>query len=249
MSTTACASFVYGRTSRVVGLAGALTGHGGLVILALLFLSQTPAIPLPPPVEATTIALQVVAPQKKVSQPAPVEPPKPVPVSKPAVQPAKSAPIEPVKPKRAVTPPVPKPALQPLPEPVHSSVRQSSEPAPVPAPRPVTQPAQMANTGQPTAPPDTQAKQTLLSYLVAQIEKHKRYPAQARRRGIEGTVRMKVSIDSAGNLLAISVLDGADPLLAKATQSVANKIREQWKSSGSGASVSVIVPLRYSLVE
>ncbi len=95
----------------------------------------------------------------------------------------------------------------------------------------------------------TQARQTLLSYLLAQFEKYKHYPATARKLGLEGVVHVAVSVDSRGNFTSIQLKDdNSHPVLRKATTDTIEKIRNNWRPQASPHAMSIVVPLRYSLV-
>ena len=52
----------------------------------------------------------------------------------------------------------------------------------------------------------------------ARIETHRRYPELARRRGIEGTVRLRFSIRADGTAGGIEVVEHADPLRDRAAE-------------------------------
>ena len=51
--------------------------------------------------------------------------------------------------------------------------------------------------------------------LLERIGANKRYPAMARRRGIEGDVRLRLRIDSAGQLAGLDTLGRSPLVLAK----------------------------------
>ena len=62
-------------------------------------------------------------------------------------------------------------------------------------------------------------------------------------------VHIAVSIDAGGNLASIRI-DKADAhqMLQKAATETMEKVRENWKAQATPQPVSVVIPLRYSLV-
>lgn len=109
-----------------------------------------------------------------------------------------------------------------------------------------------ATNAQPaTAPVRAEAtassKSQALRILLAEIEKRKNYPKQARRTGAEGTVVMHVNIDAAGRVSScyvskncgIGVLDLETARLGEKLAGLDTGVR--------GAAFSIKVPIRYSL--
>jgi protein TonB len=102
---------------------------------------------------------------------------------------------EPVRPKRKVKPrPRPQPIIT---EPVKTN---TSMPRPVAAARPQPAPA-------PAGPVVTAFGSATGPAFLRRVMPV--YPAQARRRGQEGKVVLRLSIDARGNLLKVAVLEGA----------------------------------------
>jgi protein TonB len=160
------------------------------------------------PVEAAEVKpVEAVETPPEVQEVVEPEPPPPLPVMADAVEAVEEAPVlvakapEPEKPK----PPKPKPR------------RETKKPE-KPKEEPVTEaaaPPQAAATAAPPglAPSAAQgaapvsgggnpgAKQDFKALVLAWIEKHKRYPESARRRGIEGKPTVRFRIDRSGRVL------------------------------------------------
>ena len=224
------------RRCRAVGLCGTLAGHGVVVLLLWLTVQSASSMELPPPVESSVIALHVVAAQ--TAPQALPEPASPPPPAEPEPEPEKKA----LQAKEPIPPP-PKPKQQPKPRKPAPKKMEPNPQAAAPSPSATEiKPAAQAVAA-------AQAKQTLLSYLMAQIERHKRYPNAARKLRLEGVVHIAVAIDAGGNLASIRI-DKADAhqMLQKAATETMEKVRENWKAQATPQPVSVVIPLRYSLV-
>lgn len=239
------------RVCRVVGICGTLAGHAALLIFLWLMIHQADSRDLPLPVESSLIALHVV------SAPAPSAP---VPET-PSTSEAPESPTTPPEPE--IVMPIPEPEAEPEIKPA----LEKAETLPLPKEKPKERPARKAPPSQaqpvrstpaaspsseaivPNASAQAQARQTLLSYLLAQFEKYKHYPATARKLGLEGVVHVAVSVDSRGNLISIQLKDDdTHPVLRKATADTIEKIRNNWRPQVYPHAVSIVVPLRYSLV-
>ena len=91
------------------------------------------------------------------------------------------------------------------------------------------------------------SKSQALKILLAEIEKRKKYPKQARRTGAEGTVVMQVNINASGEIISCSIakncgigaLDLETDRLGKKLSGLNIGVR--------GAQFSIKVPIRYSL--
>ncbi|MES9860520.1 MAG: TonB family protein [Candidatus Thiodiazotropha sp. LLP2] len=135
--------------------------------------------------------------------------------------------LPPVVKKETETPPVqkpkPKPKLKPKPI-VEKKIPAKTKPVekkPVPAetaPQVIEEPEPVV-TSQPS-PPKAQPKANLLEQymaeLLASIEKKKRYPAIARRKNIEGRVRVHFVLTCDGQISGLDI-NGSHSLLRKAT--------------------------------
>ena len=108
----------------------------------------------------------------------------------------------------APTPPPPQPEPQPEPKP---------EPTPEPKPAedvPPAQPSQQARAPEASAAQSAssqvaQGQPTWESLLLGHLNRHKRYPHDARQRGQEGTVKVRMVIDGRGRVLDHQVLAGS----------------------------------------
>lgn len=175
--------------------------HAGVAAWSLYWQPQAAPVELPPP--AMLIELPPAPPA-----PAAAPPPEPVRAPEPPPQPKL---VEAPKPRLALPPPPkpqpPKPRPEPKPEPrPQPPLPTPANPAPVersaPAPRakPAAQPSPQAGN-----PAPSQAKASWQSRLLAHLNRHKRYPEDARRRGQEGVVRLRFVVDGQGRVLSFAL--------------------------------------------
>ncbi|HWV10635.1 energy transducer TonB [Pseudomonas sp.] len=223
----------------VVGL------HVALFVWALYWQPQAKPIELPP--AAMMVELEPLA------APAPAAPPPPEVVpEEPEPQPKL---VEAPKPKLAITPPKPKPKPKPKPpkpvEPTPQAKPQETPPADTP-PAPVatadSKPAapQQANISAPS-----QAEVTWQSKLISHLSKYKRYPDDARRRGIEGVNRLHLVIDGNGKVVSYTLtgksgsasLDRATLQMIRRAQPLPAPPAEMLK----GGTVEIVAPFIYAL--
>jgi len=177
---------------------------GGAVQVRLLSPPAAPAAPAATPPEARQQPpTPVVSPP-----PPPVRPPPPRPKPRPVVAPKPEPPAAPLAPD-----PPPPPLLQ-------EATPSPELPAPAAAPA-VQGPAPQANDS-PTPAGGLQAGPAgpgadTIAELIRHLEAHRRYPAQARRRGIEGTVGLAFRVAPDGDLLVAEVRQpSGSPLLDRA---------------------------------
>lgn len=195
-----------------------------------------------PPTKSVSIRL--------VRPPAPSVPVPPEPVvERPPVEPAIAAapprPIAETPPVRApesipaaAPPPVPRPALA-------DAAPAEPQPAPTATPESTTRPPDVAAAPPaPASQPD--ARERWVQQVRSAILDHKRYPALARRRDIEGVVEAHVSIDARGRLAAVHIVDGAPRVLARATEQAIRKAAP-FPAPPFGAAL-VQLPIDYDLV-
>ena len=157
------------------------------------------------------------------AKPEPVIEPKPEPV--PEVKP---------EPKPEPPPPVKKPKAKPVPKP-------KPAPKPVPKPEPVVEPQApapeirgqaeegasggMGGSGTHHSASSDAARQSALALIVDTIDANKSYPRRARQNGIDGTVMLRVTLDSDGRISAVDVKKKhASVLLNRAALKAANKL-------------------------
>lgn len=213
-------------------MAGGMTG--GLVLLALAVCLMTPSVKIltPPKAPSSIMLMRVIRPEptpeakpvqpdamrKLLSPESEVTIPVPPPVverPKPPQEAPKTVAPEPVKPKPVKkSPPVKKtrPVVRQPEKPVPPSapVGQQTEIPPVSAGTGVSSVAAAA----PSAPvggtqerPDDKSK--ALGAILDALNRHKRYPKQARRIGAEGTVQLLVTISADGKVSACSLGKGS----------------------------------------
>lgn len=150
--------------------------------------------------------------------PAPTPQPEPQPEPEPEIEQPKRVeapepeielpPPPPPKPKPKPKPPKPKPEPKPEPQP---------EPKPEPKPveeSPPAQPSRQARapesaTNQSASNQAAQGQVTWESLLLGHLNRHKRYPHDARQRGQEGTVKVRMVIDANGRVLDHQVIAGS----------------------------------------
>lgn len=122
-----------------------------------------------------------------------------------------------------------------------------------PVQRQATAPAQAAPgaiNAQPSpvrAEATASSKSQALKILLAEIEKRKNYPRQARRTGAEGTVVMQVNIDASGRVSSCSIAKNCGiGVLDLETARLGDKL-SGLDTGVRGATFSIRVPIRYSL--
>ncbi len=161
----------------------ALGLHGGL---AMWFDFPAPA-PLPErPEQVVRINLLAAVAETVTHAPTPV---------------AKPPPPEPVIPEpQPEPPPQPKPipALKPVPMPEIQELPEKQEPEIEPEP-------EFTPVQKPVPPPDAVATARYEQLLVAWLEKHKQYPRRAKRLRIEGEGRLRILINSKGQLQNVTL--------------------------------------------
>lgn len=163
------------------------------------------------PVKLAMFQAQPTPPAEPIPEPAP-PPPKPEPPK--------------LKPKPKPEPPKPKPKPEPKPRPV------VDEPTPEP-PTEVVQPAgapvaaepQAASVEQQPAPParmDAQERDRYLAQLMGHIERHKFYPPSARRRGMQGSVKVSFLLLETGEIKDL-IVKGSHTILENAAAEAMRK--------------------------
>ncbi|MGH0028740.1 MAG: TonB family protein, partial [Myxococcota bacterium] len=102
----------------------------------------------------------------------------------------------------------------------------------------------------PSAAPGPSVEDLLDRYkalLLARIAAQKRYPAMARRRGIEGDVTLRLRIDAAGDLAGVETLGRAPLVLAKQARTAAQKAAPFPPPPGGEFAIDFV--LRFSLTD
>jgi protein TonB len=168
-----------------------------------------------PPASATAAPEAPVAAPPPAAVPLP-PPPKPVPKPKPPPTPVlkpQPRPVTVVKPQPEPVPPAPSPVSSPQTAPPETP---TSPVAPLPA---AAVAAPQAGSGPPGLAPAPHAGEghgaatapdaDTLRALMRHLEAHRHYPVQARRKGIEGTVRLAFRIRSDGTLASVEVRESS----------------------------------------
>ena len=183
-----------------------------------------------PPVATPPVATPPVAtpPEVAPTEPPPPEPPpvapKPTPMPKPEqVAVAKPEPVPPPEPPPEPLAPVSSPPPEPPPEPVSEL---ASVEAPSGAPDPTAN-AEVSESGDTEVAPEGRPLEDELARYTETLWKlisaHKKYPAIARRRGIEGSVRLQLAIDASGELTGLETADGVPMVLGRQARSAADR--------------------------
>lgn len=180
----------------------------------------------PPPAPAVTQQAtpepeRVVAPKPKLA----LEKPKPKPKAKPLVQ----------QPKPAPTPPVP-----------------AAKPVEHAAPTPNTAPAAAPVAAQPSNSRATAAaKASWQSQLLSHLARYKRYPDEARRRGIQGTCQVRFNLDRSGAVLSVELAKSSgNAALDRATLAMirrASPVPTPPAELLSNGHLEIVAPFIYSL--
>jgi protein TonB len=214
--------------------------HIGLGVLALNWRVEAAPVELPP-----AAMLLELAPQPTVAPPpAPAE-----------IQPATAEPelVLAPKPKLVLDKPKPKP------KPVVKPPKPTPIP-PVPTAKPVEQPAPTATTAPAAAPTAQQpsansataaAKASWQSQLLSHLARYKRYPDEARRRGIEGTSQVRFNLDSKGRVLSVELAKSSgNAALDRATQAMirrASPVPAPPAELLSNGQLEIVAPFIYAL--
>lgn len=192
--------------------------HVGLALWSLCWRAEVPEVELPPQAMMLELAPLPAAPAPAPAPPQPVRPPEPVVPAEPEPQPKL---VEVAEPKLALPPP-PKPKPKPKPQPPKPKPEPKplAEPQPQPEQEPAQEPAQesvqaapsttrqdrAATTRQGESPPATsKAQPNWQSQLLAHLNRYKRYPSDARRRGQEGVVELRFVVDGRGQVLSYEI--------------------------------------------
>ncbi len=152
------------------------------------------------------------------------------------------APPPPPPPPEVKPKPKPKPPPPPPPKP---------KPKPKPKPEPKVQPKATAPVATPVdngaelAAQKLQAEQQALGILVGLIERNKKYPRQAQRKGIQGSIRLHVIVNGQGVVTSAKVVGSGPSVLKKATEQLGEKLIGQ--NVGIKTSLNVQVPIAYTM--
>ncbi len=95
---------------------------------------------------------------------------------------------------------------------------------------------------------DADAAAVVASYIAGvrqRVAAQRQYPSMARRRSIEGTVLVRIDIDSGGHVQHVDIADGASVVLARATRQAVDRAAP-FPSPPQGA-IGIEIPVRYEL--
>ncbi|GFM66314.1 energy transducer TonB [Pseudomonas cichorii] len=190
----------------------------------------------PPPPPQVVQPPQPPAPEEEVPLPDLVEAPKPEIAVPKKVEKPKPKP-QPPKPQKKPEPPQEKPAAE----------------KPVDTP-PTTAPPEKSAAPQappsPPSPPST-ALPSWQSDLLRHLSKYKKYPEDARRRGMQGVARLRFVVDAEGNVLSYSIAStSGSPALDRATMEMIRRAQPLPKPPAetlNNGTIEILAPFVYSL--
>ncbi|MGE8405952.1 MAG: energy transducer TonB [Pseudomonas sp.] len=187
--------------------------------------------PAPPPPPKVTPPPQPPAPVEEPPLPKLVEAPKP-----------KIAIPKPAKPKAKPQPPKPEQKEEPKEKPVEQEVTDTP---------PSNAPAQKSAAPAPSIASNSNALPSWQSDLLRHLGKYKRYPEDARRRGLQGINRLRFVVDGEGKILSYSLAGGSgSAALDRATLEMIRKagpVPPPPKELLNNGSIEVVAPFVYSL--
>ncbi len=217
--------------------------------------------PLSPPPETVPAPAPVVEPQPILPAPIPLPPPELLPQEAPPPPPARPMPPEPMPAKPPLVPapfpsPKPKPPSKPMakapalkPAPVVEAPIRSVPSNLIPTPRapqaaPVTSPPIIAPLqAVPAVDPSWQAS------VAGWLASRKTYPEEARRRGEEGRVSVRFTVDRSGRVLEAGIVggSGSERLDTAAVALLRQAPLPAFPSSMTQAHVTITTTIRYTL--
>ncbi len=215
--------------------------HAVAIVVALHW-SAPQAIELPPAAMMIELA--------PVPEPAPPPPPKvvqeqlPIPPIAEAPKPEIAIP-KPVKPKPKPQPPKPVKKVEPPKE------EKPADEKPVDTPPSNAKPEKSAAPEQaPPAPPST-ALPSWQGDLLRHLSKYKKYPEDARRRGMQGINRLRFVVDGEGRVLSYEIAGGSgSAALDRATLEMIRRAQPLPKPPAellNNGTLEVVAPFVYSL--
>jgi protein TonB len=184
------------------------------------------------------------------------------PMPRVAPPPAAAARVEPITTPEPVVVPKPKLVLEkpkPKPKPVVKQLKPAPTP-PTPAAKPIEQATPTATTAPAAAPiaqqPSTSsataaAKASWQSQLLSHLARYKRYPNEARRRGIQGTCQVRFNLDRSGKVLHVELANSSgNAALDRATQAMirrASPVPAPPAEMLSNGQLEIVAPFIYAL--
>ncbi len=227
--------------------------------LALLLLMPKPSVqppkPKPPEIQIALVKKEQPAPMPVL--PTPPEPPKPPPVKPP---PTPVAPrVVPIKPSPTPQPTTPPPVVETpvvdTPKPVIAVKPSNSEIKPelvVPTPVAPPPPPEPPKASGPSEGDIEAARNALKNGATRELKKNQRYPRIALDRGIEGVVKLKISLDGQGNITEVEILESSgNASLDEAAVTAAKKtsLKPYFNEILKGRIDSIVVPVGFSLLK
>lgn len=224
-------------------IAVSLSLHGGLLLsLLVVGIAQTPPPVIPPPMQTVTLHF-IPAPPHQITPPAPKPPEAP-----PKLLESTSKAAQPIH-----KPPPPKRKLQATPKPAAPTRSETAAIASPAQPAP-TAPSDAADASpipvEPARPAASSAMPNYLSMLAAQLARFKDYPYAARRRGMEGIVRLLVVIGRDGRLISVTISGTSGmEILDRAALSMAERASPfpPLPEEHGAESLAAAVPISFSL--
>ncbi len=150
-------------------------------------------------------------------------------------------------------PPPPPPEIKPKPKP-EPPPPPPPPPPPKPRPKPKVKPKVTPKVVPPVAAVDNSAalaaqrlsnEKMALGILVGLIEKNKKYPRQAMKRGIQGAIRLHVILNAQGVVTSAKVVGSGPTVLRKATEKLGATLIG--KNVGVKTALNVTVPISYTM--
>ncbi|WP_426143754.1 energy transducer TonB [Pseudomonas sp. DWP3-1-2] len=229
-----------------------LAVHAIAIIVALRW-PASQAIELPPAAMMVELAPEPVPapppPPAVVQPPPPPEPEEQIPEPKVAEAP---------KPQIAVQKPVEKPKPKPKPQPP-KPIKKPEPPQEKPVQeKPIDTPPTTAKAEKPVAPtppsppsPPSNALPNWQSDLLRHLARYKKYPEDARRRGMQGVSRLRFVVDAQGNVLSASIAGSSgSPALDRATMEMIRRAQPLPKPPAetlNNGTIEILAPFVYSL--
>ncbi|AIR88774.1 energy transducer TonB [Pseudomonas cremoricolorata] len=225
---------------------GIVLGLHAAAVLLMLDWSVPQAIELPPAAMMVELA--------PLPEPAPPPPPKVVPQPPaPVEEPPLPKLVEAPKPKIAIPKP-PKPKAKPQPPKPEKKPEPPREEPPqeqVADTPPSTEPPKKSAAPAPSIASNSKALPTWQSDLLRHLAKYKRYPEDARRRGLQGINRLRFVVDANGKVLSYEMAGGSgSAALDRATLEMIRRAQPLPKPPAellSNGSIEVVAPFVYSL--
>ncbi|MBD8492213.1 energy transducer TonB [Pseudomonas syringae] len=227
-----------------------LAVHAIAVLLALRW-PASQAIELPPPammIELPPLPEPLPPPPAVVQAPTPPAPEEEIPMPEVAEAPKPEI-VVPKKVEKPKPKPQPKKPIEKKPEPPKEQpVAEKPVEAP-PAPK-VEKAAAPTAPPSPPSPPST-ALPSWQGDLLRHLAKYKKYPEDARRRGMQGVARLRFVVDAEGNVLSYSIASSSgSPSLDRATMEMIRRAQPVPKPPAevlNNGSIEILAPFVYSL--